>query len=255
MTPALYLPPKPAIIRPAEVRKANFLPGGFPGPVMALGARPVRVEYGDAAGSSSNPQNTYNYGTKNLGTVEPSRVMVLLAWSSNSNLVGDTTGPSSVSIGGTSATRRATLPASSSIARWGCWVTARADSGGPTTSTGNVTISRSTGNGFEWCHWVLWALYDLQDELPADFDLASFADPSTATLVVSRGGAVVAIAGYSTTGAFVWTGPTEDADFITGVSSSQRVTGSHAEITADNAAYEATANGAGGSNTFGVSFR
>lgn len=33
--PELWLPPRPAIVRAASIREANFLPGTFPGPVMA----------------------------------------------------------------------------------------------------------------------------------------------------------------------------------------------------------------------------
>lgn len=51
----LWLPPKPAIIRPAEIRKASFLPGMFPGGVAALApvaAYPV-VEATNQGGTSS----------------------------------------------------------------------------------------------------------------------------------------------------------------------------------------------------------
>jgi hypothetical protein len=37
LPPKIWLPPKPAIVQPAPVQKANFLPGMFPGLMMAAG--------------------------------------------------------------------------------------------------------------------------------------------------------------------------------------------------------------------------
>jgi hypothetical protein len=45
LPPKIWLPAKPAIIRPAPVQKANFLPGMFPGLMMAAAATPAGYSF------------------------------------------------------------------------------------------------------------------------------------------------------------------------------------------------------------------
>ena len=128
------MPPKPAIIRPApEIRKASFLPGGFPGAIATSG-KPASVAFAGAAINTSSPLNNFS-ATRDRGPEDPSRQIIVLVRGYNANLVTDGNFTTQVTVAGAAATR-VYAPASNAQNHWTAWITSRQDSGGPTGASG-----------------------------------------------------------------------------------------------------------------------
>ncbi|MFA5952248.1 MAG: hypothetical protein WC807_18425 [Hyphomicrobium sp.] len=180
------------------------------------------IEYADAGLSSTNPSNSYNFGTRNLATVAPKRTLVLMISSINANLsgVGNVT---SVSLAGQAMTNRATLQAGTGART--VWTLEESAS-----ATGNLTINRNISTGFSSAYWILWAIYNLKDVVPVDAQFANTGNPSSGvTIGVEAGGAVVAFASSANSGANVsWTGVASDVVLAGGVGSGDRIYGGSA---------------------------
>jgi hypothetical protein len=226
----------------------------FPIGFLGVGL-PATVAYGDSAGSSSNPTNSYDFGTQDLGTDADGRTMILMIRANNANIVADTSGVTSISVGGVAGTKIGQLPSGNQSAHWSTWILPRSDNGGPTGTTGNVTINRNIGNGFDRAQWVMFAAYDLKSLTPSDIELSTAADPATATIDVLGGGIVTAIAYYVNTTAFTWTGPTEVTDIIVDVSGVGRLSGALASNQPATTGYTATADGAANCNVLAAAWR
>lgn len=102
----LWLPPKPAIIRPASAdlrqfgdpKKANFLPGWFPGAVAGPSGPDLSVV---STGADATNTDIYTFSSVTFGAAASDRLLIMaLGGGSSSN--GVTLG--SVTIGGVSAT-------------------------------------------------------------------------------------------------------------------------------------------------------
>jgi hypothetical protein len=225
-------------------------------PIGFLGvATPATVAYGDSAGSSSNPTNSYNFGTQDLGTDADGRTMILMIRANNANIVADTSGVTSLTVGGVGGTKIGQLPSGNQSAHWSTWILPRSDNGGPTGTTGNVTINRNIGNGFDRCHFVMFAAYDLKSLTPSDIELSTAADPATATIDIMGGGIVTAIAYYVNTTQFTWTGATEVTDIIVDVSGVGRLGGALLSEQAAATGHAVTADGAAACNVLAAAWR
>lgn len=212
------------------------------------GGRPVAIEYAAVGLSSTNPTNSYNFGTVNMATVRPARTMVLIISSTNANISGDQN-VTSVSLAGQAMTKQA--QAQSGSAARTIWTLPEASS-----ASGNLTINRSIGNGFQSAYWVLWALYNLKDIVPLDAQFANTGNPSSSfTLSTLANGAVIAFAESANSGSDVtWTNVTSDVVQVGGVSSSARIYGASA-LTTSASSLTVTASRGALVQASGASFR
>src|SRR5690606_12989602 len=125
-----------------------------------IGGKQAEVVFADAASNSSNPLNNFNHSA-NFGAEHPSRQIIVLAYGFNSNLVSDSNYTTGVTVGGIAATRKV-APTGNQLSHLTAWITPRADSGGPTGTSGTIQVSRSTGNGFDTVGYAAFAAYNLK---------------------------------------------------------------------------------------------
>jgi hypothetical protein len=181
--------------------------------------RPATVAFADAAGSSTNPNPSYSFGSQSLGTPDPQRTMIVLIRSQSAgfDVNGDV---DSVSVGGTGCTKRVTI--SNAYLHWTCWTCAK-----PTGTTGTVTINRALE--FDHAYFVMFAAYDLLSAVPTDSaGVLVEANPVSLTNSVLFRGIVVAMAN-SDSGvgeSFTWLAPAQEVcDLSVGVGSASRISG------------------------------
>lgn len=218
--PALELPPKPAIVRPASLdyhvrRVKKLLPGPMrsdlampwlAGAFCKGSALPTVAFKGTAYGTVN--ASSYTFSSKDFGTAAASRRIVVA--NSQSHLTANINNPNACTIGGVTATLVFASPPSTGSGSYQLWIAAV-----PTGTTGNIVISRAADMGFMGIAW--WAVYDLSSSTAVDADKgSSFANPSSQTLTVSDGGIVIAFWRGGSSVGHTWTGPTEDFDQVAG---------------------------------------
>ncbi len=223
----------------------------------AIGARLADIAFAAAASNSSSPLNTFNMTGVSFGAEAARRQMLAIVRGANANLVSDTNYTTSVTIGGVGATRIYD-PGVASIQHWTAWMTARTEDGGPSGASGNVAVTRSTGNGYNTVGVTLFALYDLRDPSLAFFDADEDSANPTASIAIDLpgGGLIAAMAHAVNATAHTWTGATEVADGTGGVGGSQRFSAAMDSRTPGTAGHTiTTGNGASFMNLLGLSFR
>ncbi len=230
----LYLPPKPAIIRPAEYRKANFLPGWMP---AAVAQKPVEVEFLQVRQSASD-SGPYSFWSVPLGEEHPTR-HILIA-------LRAIAGSSSITVGGITCT---SLVANS-------WFIVSY----PTGSTATVEVTESGLNVH--CAIIVYALRRIKSATPLDTYASNFlaAGSKSGTLIVEKGGAIVAVANNQGTGTNTWSfsGGTTTTDLSGNTNDAYSVSSGHGLVAADDAALSFTATRGGSSVNWGlagISFR
>lgn len=207
--PPIWMPPKPAIIKPAPViRKASFLPGMFPAAVVA-GGTPAFVVPTDHR-ANNNGANNYNFSSVDFGDEHPSR-RIIVAVTTSSGLGSNLT---TCAIAGSSATEVTDATPVHIFIRHV-----------PTGATGTVSLSYSGAQASGTAIRV-WSAYGLRSELPVDVKQATLnvgvagADLSCNT---RSGGIVVAAAGRGANGTGqTWVGVTEDAEQTSSISNTPR---------------------------------
>jgi hypothetical protein len=184
------------------------------------GARLASVAFASLGMSTSN-SSSYNYGSKNIGTANAKRT--LIAWLTWNPLTSANF--SNISVDGTPMTFRFGNTASATGATTQI-LTLPWPTGTTATITAAATASMSS------CYWMLWAAYNLQSEVPtATHSALGFgANPATDNINVSAGGIIIAgsAAPASSSSGFTWTGVTEDADQLGGISNTVRMSGGSA---------------------------
>ena len=104
--PKIWMPPKPAIIRPAEKKllapalAASFLPGMFPGGAISGGEPPV-ITLTDGVDAPSAFTTTHTFSSQNIGSAAADRYVIVAAAVESG---AGTPTITSVTIGGVSAT-------------------------------------------------------------------------------------------------------------------------------------------------------
>lgn len=187
-----------------------------------IGGKKTKVVYIANGVNTSSPLNTLNATNRSFGDEHASRQIIVLVFGSNANVVSDSNFTTSVTVGGVSAARKI-QPSSGSNAHRTAWITPRQDSGGPSGTSGTISITRSVGNGFTTVFFVAFAAYNLRSSDPVD-DLLTFGDPASGSIDLAGGGILTALAHISPPGnSFVWTGAEKASDDSGGVGSgSQR---------------------------------
>lgn len=205
----LWLPPKPAIIRPAvqEVRqfgdpkKANFAPGWFPAGAVA-GPGGAALEFIASTADATNLV-TYTFAGQSFGVATPSRRIIVAA--SLSAFDSDT--DIAVTIGGISATVHVSTINSGNTRNGAAAIASAAV---PTGTSGSVVVD-ITPNGARSCVISVYRATDLSNGTP--FDTAASTNASTLLIDIPANGFLIACAATVSGAGHTWPSPlVEDID-------------------------------------------
>ncbi len=247
------LPPcePPAIIRAhdrgADARPWHRRKATFPVPTYcpAAGNTPdATVEFTDHATSTSG--SPYSFTSRAIGTAASGRRIIVAVSAGNSGSLA----PSTVTVGGISATKVTGSDVAASTAGVSLWI-AQVDTG--TTATIVVTFSSSPPR----CGIGVWAAYNLLNSAAVDVETASGSSPLAISLDVLSGGIVIAAdANGGSARTRTWAGVSEDYDET--VSSSNTQSGGHAAFASSQSGLAVTSTLSGSAASFaltGASFR
>lgn len=221
---------------------------------LIISGAPASVVYTDSGSNTSSPFNTLTQGSESFGSESPNRRMIVLVHGNNANVVNDSNYTTAVTVGGVAATR-ILQPTGNQVVHATAWITPETSNGGPSGTSGAVTIQRAIGNGFTFCGYGLFAAYNLRSGTPVD-SIDVTGNPPSGTIDLAGNGILVALAWRIATNTFDWTGATEQFDVAAGVSGSQRISGALESRTAAQTGRTVTAD-AGGTNSYliAASFR
>lgn len=184
------------------------------------------VSFGSVNYNTSNPINTITAASQNFGSADATRYLVMILFGINANLVFDTNYATAVSMGGVAATRIYS-PGTSSLLWWNVWVAAV-----PTGTSGTVSVTRSTGNGFEQALWSVFACYNLSSPTTYTAVANNTGNPTaSSTLATASGGVLMAQAYKASASGFTWTNATKQVDQLAGVGNSYGLTAALANNT------------------------
>lgn len=231
LPPPLWIPPRPAIIRPADARiiarearrinKASFLPGMFPAGIIAK--KSGSLSFVGTVADDSN-LTTYSFATAGIGAADATRrTVVACHWYSTGT--GAVT-MSSATIGGVAATIHVQASPAGTTVSPGCAIISLLNPTG-TTSTIAFTLSTTAARAFI-------GIYRAVDESVASpFATVSDGTLSSNALDVSLNtpaGWVMAAASISSASAgqtFTWVGVGENYDTFSAENTSRYYTGGH----------------------------
>ena len=205
LPPPLWMPPRPAIIRSGEIKKANFLPGMFPGAVAA-GVTPASLTFIGQTELSTD-LTTYSFATHAIGLAHPTRRVVVVAhWPHLSN----TPVLNSATIGGNAAAVHASSNATSN----GCGIFSLLV---PTGTTATIAFTLSAG-----AQRARIAVYRGINETSAT--LTAFMVDNTISTLILSGTLNIAANGWVVAGmshapatastGVTWTGVADQYDFL-----------------------------------------
>jgi hypothetical protein len=218
----LWLPPKPAIIRPApaDLRRANFLPGWFPGAV----AGPSGPDFSHTA-STQDDSNAliYTFSSQSFGADASDRRIIVAAYASAANINAST---SQITIGGTSATIHAQAQNTGNTRNG---IVAIASASVPTGASGDIVVTY-TADEFTvllGCAISVYRAAGLVSGTPFDTATDFGASPSLLIDIPAQGFLVACSSGVSGT-LTSWPSPmVMDSD---GGSDGVRLSGAHAPV-------------------------
>ncbi len=227
----IWLPPKPAIIRPAprelirpplpDFKQASFLPGMFP--AVAIAPKSASISFVGTVADDTN-LTTYTFTSAGVGAADPSRrTVVACHWYSIG--VGAVT-LSSATIGGSAATIHVQASPAGSVVSPGCAIISRLNPTG-TTATIAFTLSGGAARAF------IGIFNAINESVAAPFATASDGTLSSNALDVSvntPAGWVLAaatVAGSAGSQTFTWVGVGEDYDTFAAEQTSRYYTGGH----------------------------
>jgi hypothetical protein len=200
----IWLPPKPAIIRPApEVKKANFLPGWFPGAVAGLSG-PTIEHIASTADSSNNV--IYTFAGQSFGATSADRRIIVAVGgghgSGNLSL-------STVTIGGVSATIHVSTDNNGNT-RNGHAAVASAPI--PTGTSGDIVVEYATDAlNMQECVISVYRATNLTSGTP--FDTATSDNASALLIDIPANGFLIACAATVSGAGHTWPSPlVEDID-------------------------------------------
>jgi hypothetical protein len=171
MIAELYLPPKPAIIRPAEFRRGSFLPGWMP---AATERRPAEITFRTLQRNTADDP-PWNFNNIAVGAAHPSRYALIYAEPTQTTLSLLVNGETATSIFGQASQERG----------WHIHPI-------PTGTEVDVSISGTSIAVSGTC--ILWTILYLKSIVPVDhFAIASSStNPKSTTISVQKGGVVAA---------------------------------------------------------------
>ena len=214
--PALWLPPKPAIITRAsaddlalirsarkEQRRASF-----PFPVFLPGSKPpVTGGYRNAYSDLNNGLTTYTLSSVDIGSAAANRYIVIGV---SRNLVATAGKATAVNLNGTISCTKLVDDHGSSTTAISLWVTSAAVTSGAT-ATVNVTFGDISGHCGIW----VYAFYGIDPASYVTSYSASGSSPSLSLNTLAGGCAVGMVFNYGFgTPTTSWTGLTENYDAV-----------------------------------------
>lgn len=209
----LWLPPKPAIIRPASdelrrdwrrAKQANLLPGWFPGAAFA----PSGPDFSHIASTSDDSnQTTYTFASQSFGAVASDRRIIVSIRASGTSTNNNSI--STVTIGGVSATIHAQANNNGNTRNGHAGVASAAV---PTGTSGSIVIVYATDLGLLLgCHISVYRATGLVSGTP--FDTATSTDASTLLIDIPANGILISCAATVSGSGHTWPSPlVEDAD-------------------------------------------
>jgi hypothetical protein len=231
--PKLWLPPPPAIIRPARELwrppvRLRFDQAFMPGitPVIAGGGAAKSISFIDTAIPTTN-LTTYSFTGLDFGAAQDDRYIIGVAVSGTASR-----SISSATIGGVTA--RVVVSATGGSARNAGIIIANV----PTGTSGAIAVTWNSGCFHCAIGW--WRATGLGSEVEHHFG-SSTADPGTVTINTLAGGIAVAGMISASGGTFSWTGASERYDEAIGESSVH----SGADANTDGSALQITADDSG----------
>lgn len=199
----LWLPPKPAIIRPAsEVKKANFLPGWFPAGAVA-GPSGATLEHIASTADGSNPiDNTYTFAGQSFGAAASDRRIIVAA--------GGGHGTSSITllsitIGGVAATLHVNANNNGNTRNGHAAIASVALAAG---TSGDIVVEYDPGAGISIMQECVISVYrttGLGSGTP--FDTASTNAPGSLLIDIPANGFLIACAASVSGSAHTWPSP------------------------------------------------
>lgn len=172
----------------------------------AIGVQPPEVIYAGTGNATSTPVNTVTASGQDIGPESASRHIFVIVRAFNANTVSDANNVTSVTIAGVAATKLYATPGST-VQHWTLWRAAV-----PTGTTGTISVTRSIGNGFSSCGFVVFSAYNLRNTTPNAPVLSVVPGSSTISVDLLASGILMAMA--NAPGAS-WTGATEVVDVAT----------------------------------------
>lgn len=225
----IWLPPKPAIIRPlqqevrhfGDAKKANFLPGWFPGAV----AGPSGPDFSHTDSSIDNSNlDVYTFSSQSFGAAASDRRIIVSAYAScsdNGSVI------STVTIGGVSATIHVSAQNSGNTRNGNVAIASAAV---PTGISGDVVVTYTTDIGvLLGCAISVYRAANLFSGTPFDTATDSGASPSLLVDIPAQGFLVACSSSVSGT-LTSWPSPMvmDSDDGSDGV----RLSGAHAPVQA-----------------------
>jgi len=92
LPPKIWLPPKPAIIRPAPVQKASFLPGWFPAPYVAAAPATFPVVRGQNFTANTGASASSEAIPLPAGTAAGDLILLFMTWYDGGGTITDFNG-------------------------------------------------------------------------------------------------------------------------------------------------------------------
>lgn len=206
----LWLPPKPAIIRPAaqEVRqfgdpkKANFLPGWFPGGAVA-GPGGAALEFIASTADSSNPiDNTYTFAGQSFGAAASDRHIIVAAGGGHGT---STISLLSITIGGVAATLHVNVNNNGNTRNGHAAIASVALAAG---TSGSIVVEYDPGAGISVMQECVISVYratNLSSGTP--FDTASASAAGSLLIDIPANGFLIACAASVSGSAHTWPSP------------------------------------------------
>jgi hypothetical protein len=202
-----WIPPKPAIIRPApadlrqdwrrEPKKASFLPGWFPAGAVAGGGPDLSLL---SASVNAANQAAYTFSTLSFGAAAADRLLIVAIAGNTSGSVATLL---STTIGGVSATIHAQANNQGNTRNGHAAVVSALVTAG---TSGDVVITWDTAGAMLDCGYALYRVTGLVSATPTDTATDSGASPS---LLIDRAnlGFIIASASAVSASTLTWPSP------------------------------------------------
>jgi len=205
LPPPLWLPSRPAIIRPADAKllrhEASFMPGMFPAGVAASKAPPAISYIGTTANETD--LTTYTFTNHAIGAADPTRRVVVSVNLGYSIASGQTL------LSATIAGIAATIHVNMSGANVNAWISALV----PTGTTANIVV---TANGANCRRCAVMVYRAVNETVTTPHQTVTDNTLTSATLSVAinipAGGWVAAAAIFNGNATVTWVGVTEQYD-------------------------------------------
>lgn len=161
---------------------------------------PLSFNYETTSTSTTN-NNSYNFGSTDIGTADPTRIVVVGVYVEDDG--GGSPIVTALTVGGISGTEvTARNGTTAAISLW------RTDVPTDTTATVAISINVTT----ERCVIMVWTIYNADSATPIDSENTAAIDAPSSTLTTGTAGVIISAAKSTALATFTWTNITENVD-------------------------------------------